>query len=814
MRKFFATYFFILLFLNINSQVNRTITAEFSDLKIKIDGYPIDSSWQEIAYESDFVQFEPYNNANPTSETFIKVLYDNQAVYVLAYCQSNNKSDYYTILSQRDNFGQADYFGFYIDTYNTGLTGYGFFVTAAGVQVDVKIDNNSQSYDWDEVWYSRVNLTDSGYYAEIKIPFSAIRFPKKDEQIWRINFYRNIQKNREISTWNYVDNQKTGILNQLGYLENIRIINPPLRLSFMPYLSSYVQKYTNSPVLGKSYNGGMDFKYGINESFTIDMMLIPDFNQIQSDEQTLNLSPYETYYDEKRYFFTEGVEIFNKGDIFYSRRIGKEPTKYDDVEGLLKVGEVIVKNPPITQIYNATKFSGKTNKGLGIGFLNAFTGSTYAEILDTSNNLTRTILTEPFSNYNVIALNQPLPNNSYLSLTNTNFSSFGRHYSSFVTAQEGYIRNKSNSWAIFEQAALNQIINDTMPTDRGFCYKYAIYKTSGKFRLFFSQVVYSSSYNPNDLGYLRQNNLVTNTLNLSYNILKPFGYFLNWKNSLVIKQQSLFDSLKYIGTDLTYTSSTKLKNNTTFGLSFNITPDEVYDYFEPRVQNKFYVREPIQSFSSWISTNYANPFAVDFIGSFYYARIDEDAQNGFSFLFSPRLRFSEKAFFIYSSEFVFDYNNIGYVGKSQIVDSVFFGKRNIQNRTNTLEFEYIFSENIFMGIKLRHYWSIVDYFQYYTLADNGKLYPLLYSYQYIDNQDINYNNFTVDVVFRLLFSPGSEFSIVYKKQIISSSDDLMYDYYDNFEKMYFDFAHLNSFSFKFIFYLDYNTYSNILKKRK
>ena len=558
--------------------------------------------------------------------------------------------------------------------------------------------------------------------------------------------------------------------------------------------------------MGKYYNGGLDFKYGINESYTIDVMLIPDFNQIQSDDQELNLSPYETYYDEKRYFFTEGVEIFNKGNIFYSRRIGKVPTKFDSVKYLINDNEVIVKNPPITQIYNATKFSGKTNKGFGIGFLNAFTGTSYAEILDTISDRKRTILTEPFSNYSVIALNQPLPNNSYISLTNTNFSSFGRNYTSFVTAQEGYIRNKSNSWALFERILVSQIFDDTTKAERGFSYKLGISKTSGNFRISAQQTVISNSYNPNDLGYLRQNNLVTNSLTVSYNIYKPFGDFLLWRNSITMQQQNLYDSLKYIGTNITFRTSTKLKNNLSLGIVIDLTPVEMYDYFEPRAEDKFYIRAPRKNFSAWVSSNYAEAFAYDIQGSFYFGKLEENTQNGFSLTSSPRIRFSDKAIFVFSNKIQYDYNNIGFVQKSASNDSIFFGKRDIKYSTNTFEFDYIFTKNIALNLKVRHYWSLLNYFEFFSLENNGRLYPLRYSYHFVENENINYNAFTINVSFKWIFKPGSEFSVVYKQRIISNTDDLIYDYYDNFEYMYFKNSHLNSISFKLIYYIDYNTF--------
>lgn len=783
-----------------------SIEATMVKEKPKIDGYLTDSIWQTAGEYSNFLQLEPYNGYPASESTKIQFAYGSSAIFVSAVCEIKNGTKIFDILTVRDDFGQADYFGIYLDPYQTGITGYGFFVTAAGVQIDQKVDGNSTNPDWDAVWYSAVVKTDSAYYVEMRIPYSAFRFPKKKTQKWNINFYRNIQQHREISTWNFVDISKTGILNQMGTITNLHNINPPIRLSLMPHTSAYLQKYNNADKNGKTYSGGLDIKYGLNESFTIDMMLIPDYSQIQADEYKLNLSPYETYYDEKRYFFTEGTEIFNKGNIFYSRRIGKVPTKYNDVPKELSDNNVIIKNPQQTRILNATKISGKTNKGLGIGFINAFTGNTYAEIHDTLNNNTKTILTEPISNYNIFAINKPIKNNSYISLTNTNFSSFGRKYYANVVAQEISLKNKNNSWSFFERFALSSIINDTIKPESGISYNLSVAKISGNLRISASQSLFDDKYNPNDLGYLKQNNTVKHSLSVTYNIFKPFGYFLSWRNSFNISQSNLYKNLKYIETNINFTSRTKLKNNMILGAIFSFNPKEVYDYFEPRVENKFYVKEPSKSIRFWLSSNYANPLAYDFNLNYHFAKLDNKFQRGYELTFSPRIRFSNRALLVLSSAIRKEFNNIGYVDVNESKDSVFFGKRNIKYTTNSILFDYIFTKNISINLNVKHYWSLINYLDYFYLGKIGKLYPLEYSYHYLENKDVNYNSFTIDFIFKWLFLPGSEFSVVYKKLITSSSTTLIKDYYDNFENMYFNFPILNSISFKIIFYLDYNTF--------
>ena len=565
-KKFAVFVAFIFYLVNLYSQTPRSINA---DLFVS---NPFESqNWSRIVSQKmangNFIQYEPYNGQPASQQTNVYVAYDNNAIYVFAECKTDSTGKIYDILTKRDDFGQADYFGFYLDPYNTGITGYGFFVTVSGVQIDMKVDNTNIDYDWDAVWYSKVEVNDSGYVVIMNIPYSAFRFPKKAGiQSWSINFYRNLQYKREIDTWNYVDINKNGILNQMGKINGLKGINPPVHLDFMPHFSSYIQKNSDYNKLPNSFSFGLDIKYSINESFTLDMMLIPDFGQIRSDDQVLNLTPYEIYYNEKRFFFTEGTEIFNKGNIFYSRRIGRVPSKYSEVSEMLRKNEIIVTNPEQTQIFNATKISGKTNNGIGIGFLNAITTATYAQILDTVNNRSRTYLTENFANYNVLALSYPLRNNSYLSLTNTNYYSPSNKYNAEVWAQTIVLKNKSNSWQINQLLSKSYIFDDTVPVEIGSAGKLAIVKTKGRFRFSFANTFYDDKYNPNDLGYLAQNNIFRSSLSFAYNLYKPFGQFLNFRNSISFVHKRQFEGFNNISTQININSAAKLKNFMSVGI--------------------------------------------------------------------------------------------------------------------------------------------------------------------------------------------------------------------------------------------------------
>ncbi len=809
-------FLYILFFLNISIQIfgqnQKTIQAVRINSSPVIDGKLDDSVWQKVPSEANFIQYEPYNNKPASQVTKVYFAYDNKAVYIAARCENDKNGKIYDLLTKRDDFGQADYFGVYLDTYNTAITGFGFFVTAAGVQIDMKIDNNVKDFNWDAVWYSKVTKDSSGYTVEMKIPFSAFRFPaKENEQTWGVNFYRNLQYNREIDTWNFVDINKNGILNQMGKVTDLQNLKPPLHLDIMPHFTSYLQRNSDYKKLPLSYTFGMDIKYSINQSFTLDMMLIPDFGQIRSDEEVLNLSPYEIYYDEKRYFFTEGTEIFNKGNIFYSRRIGRKPSGYNSVNEKLNKNEIVINNPEQTLILNATKFSGKTNNGIGIGILNAVTANAYAKILDTVKNNTRTILTEPWANYNVMAVNFPLLNNSYFSFTSTNYFSPGTDYQAEVWAQTIVLRNKTNSWALNELLSQSYILDDTLPTSTGTAIKLAINKTSGRFRFSFKTTLYDNKYNPNDLGYLATNNIVNFSMGTAYNIYQPFWKLLNLRNSFNISHKRLYVDFMNVSTTLTATTMQKWKNFTSTGLQFQYQPLPAYDYFEPRVDGRFFVRDIYYKLKTWISTNYSNPIAFDFSTYFKHTkqRLVKPLEYGISY--GWRFRLSNQVLFTFGNSYSHLYNDAGYVAKEDEKDSIFFGIRDIRNQILTSELDYNIRPNLYFNLRLRHYWSIVDYKDYYLLALSGYLYPLDKPYHYFENKDINSNFFNVDFILKWIFTPGTELTVSYKMQISSSSQNLVYVYYDDFEQMYFNSPRLQSFSVKFILYLNSNTFHELRK---
>nr|MDA3779338.1 DUF5916 domain-containing protein [Bacteroidales bacterium] len=772
------------------AQTKRNITIKKIHSEYKIDGVIDDEIWKNAAVADDFFQFEPYNGKKPSQKTEIKITYDNNAIYFGATMYDTASDSIYKELGKRDDGGNlnADLFTVLINPYNDGVNVVEFMVSASGVQTDLKHTGERTDINWNAVWESKVRITNFGWVAEYRIPFSALRFPSKNNEKWGVHFFRHIKRYKEWDTWNYVDVDIKGFITQTGEMSGIKNIDPPLRLSFTPYISTYIEKSSDNE-WGNNFNGGMDLKYGINESFTLDMTLIPDFGQVQSDDEVLNLSPFEVHYDEKRPFFTEGTELFNKGGIFYSRRIGGTPTGFDNVNDELNDNEEVEKNPIETKMINASKISGRTSTGLGIGFFNAMTSASYATIIDTITAEKRKIQTQGFSNYNMLVLDQSLQNNSYISLVNTSVLHVDEHYTANVSGTEFSLNNKENSYNIFARGVVNQ--KYTNEKEFGHSYFLSFEKTQGRFLFDLSHNVESDTYDPNDMGFLRNNNEFTNELELNYNINNPFWKVLNWRNEISFEHSMLYKPRKFTEFTIQFFSSTTFKKKQIhLGFFGMYKPIEEHDYFEPRVDGWMYKKPAGIYLHTYLSSDYRKKLAIN-LGLSSYKAITNNLKT-YSLNFSPRFRANDKLMLIHSIRYDRKFNDYGYVADdiNSINETVItFGKRNGQTLVNTFEGSYIFNNKMSLSLRVRHYWSIVEYEDFYHLNENGDLSESIGYDTYASEMDINYNAFTIDMNYIWNFAPGSELSIVWKNSINTSESYIINNYFNNFDNI-----HLGSIS--------------------
>jgi len=777
------------------AQNRQLVTLKINE-KVKIDGQ-IDSVWLKTKFYTDFVQFEPYNGSKPMQQTYVGIIYDDDALYIAAIMHDSSPDSILKELSKRDEIDEVntDIVGIILLPFNDKKNAFLFKVSASGVQNDLKINNEDEDVSWDAVWSSAVQINDTGWVAEFKIPYSSIRFPKKDVQEWGINVWRHNRRYREWSSLAYVNNNQNSFINESALLTGIKSIRPPLRLSLFPYLASYLEKSSDNNKFGFNVTYGADIKYGINESFTLDMVLIPDFGQVESDDVVLNLSAFETQYDEKRQFFTEGTELFNKAGLFYSRRIGNQPQDYDLVYEQSDF-QTIVNNPSKNKLLNAVKVSGRNANGLGIGVFNAFTAQSIADYIDT-NMKTHHFITQPFTNYNIIVFDQTLKNRSNIGIINTNL--YNKNKLANVTAVDFNLEDKNNIFRLSSSLTYNKI-NLINKNQEGFRSYLSFGKIKGNFRFSVSNELASKDFNINDMGYNSYNNYMENHFSIAYNKYNPFGIFLNFHNNIGFSHIMRLNPYEYAVFDVYAESRAKFKNYLDAGLNIGGTPIAQYDFYEPRVQGYKFRIPPHIWLYGWLSPDYRKKFVIDLRTS--YNIVPEYNKTAYSIDVSPRIRINDKLFFVLSSEYEFNKWQRGFV--EAIPDSakgwlILFGRRNVATLENSIYLSYIFSKNASFSIKARHYWSTADYKSFYELQNDGTLKDIYYT----ENKNLSFDALTIDAVFAWQFAPGSEVSVVWKNAVYKDGTYINPSYFKNFEEVLAQPA-INSFSIKVLYYLDYN----------
>lgn len=329
------------------------------DMELELDGVLDDPVWDLAQTGWGFRQAEPDRWTEASVPSVFKVLYDDDAIYFGMACYEDDVADISSYLSRRDQIQASDIVSIYIDPYHDRTTGYNFRVNPAGVQQDAYLyDNGNRDEDWNAVWEAEVHHDAQGWYVEIRIPFSAIRFKPEDDMTWGLQAYRWLHGRGEDTAWVLWDRNASGFVSRWGTLTGLRGVANPRKLEVLPY---FVTKHVDPAADGdgdqwqNSQNFGADFKYGLTSNLTLNATFQPDFGQVEADPATLNLSPFETFYQEKRPFFVEGARYFQHPDfnLFYSRRIGT--------------------GDPNARIRGAAKLTGKMGSGFNLAVLGAAT---------------------------------------------------------------------------------------------------------------------------------------------------------------------------------------------------------------------------------------------------------------------------------------------------------------------------------------------------------------------------------------------------------------------------------------------------------
>ncbi len=740
---------------------------------IALDGQLDDEAWDMIPVQGDFTQYSPNPGADPNQQTSVRFGYDDNALYIGARMWDDSPDSILHQLSERDRTMNTDEFGIWFSPFNDGLNAVRFITTPDGIQIDQKISTTGDDSSWDAVWDVVCRIDSLGWVAEFRIPWMAFRFPERAQQSWGMNMYRSVRRLREESVWNPMDPTQR-LLNQGGMLEGIDGIVPPLRLSLFPYLSAYQD--WNSAETAQSYNGGMDMKVGIGNAFTLDMTLIPDFGQVVTDNLVLNLSPFEIRFNENRQFFKEGTELFNKSGIFYSRRIGEEG-----------------------RLLNASKISGRFSNGLGLGLLQAV--ATAQE--DTS-----------LVSYTVAVVDQNLPNNGFATTTTSLVTREGAGYDAWVQASDFELRNPANTWALKGGGSFNQKFDaDSLNDDEGHMWNLAVSKMAGNFTFDLGHFVESAHYDPNDLGYLQAPNEVATFLNIDYGMFEPRGRWNRIKWSFEASYNQIEAPRLFNNWFLSASCRATTRQFNTWNLEVNSQPVDGNNYFASRIEGRIWQEPAWYSINGWYSSDYRKQFAIDLgywhAGGGTYRDWKEN-----TYRLAPRFRFNDRLMMTYVWKLTDRNQERGWAFLDTLESgelTSIFGKRENTELTQVLNLSYIFTNRMSLTSRVRHAWSQVMYDSFYELPSSGSLDPAPYNSDYAPSDyDLNYNAWSIDLVYQWNFAPGSEVNVVWKNQLFQQTQAgeipgyaLPQTYGNNFAQM-LESGFFNSLSIRLVSFIDYS----------
>jgi hypothetical protein len=538
------------------------------DGRIEIDGRLDDEAWSRAVVVDNFVQTEPHEGRLSTERTEVFVLYDDDALYIGARLWDST-GDIKSRLGRRDSMlGDSDWFYLYIDSHHDHLTAYQFSVNPAGVKRDEIVNSGFRNdVSWDAVWDAATSVDAEGWTVEMRIPFSQLRFSSADVQTWGLQLSRRINRIQEVSVFAFTPRSMRGGVARYGHLVGLEGIRPGKRLEIMPYVlgrGEYVPVAAGNPYRsGRDYFGGtgIDAKYRVTNALTVDATFNPDFGQVELDPAVVNLSAFETSFQEKRPFFVEGSDIFRFSDnrLFYSRRIGRTP------QGALPAGVAFANRPDASTILGAFKLSGRTQRGWSIGLLQATTAEEVAPWVGEDGATGETIV-EPMSNYVVgrvvrdlragqtqigvlgTALNRRLDGSGMADLLRSSAYTGGvdlTHeflnrtwsldasfsFSHVLGSEPAMTRTQRLSSRYYQRPDARHVaVDSTLTALSGYSAKLELAKRAGlHWRGDASISAVSPGYEINDIGFQTGVDRVSASTSITYVENTPSRYFRNWR---------------------------------------------------------------------------------------------------------------------------------------------------------------------------------------------------------------------------------------------------------------------------------------------
>ncbi|GAB1452319.1 hypothetical protein MASR2M47_23750 [Draconibacterium sp.] len=540
------------------ASIKRVYYAARTETKPKIDGILDDECWQKTGtWDGEFIQQQPHQAAPPSQDTEIKILYDDKYLYFAIICHDNEPDKMSPILGRRDE-NNGDMAGIALDSYNDKQTAFEFNLTAAGQKIDLMhMGEYGWDFEWNAVWDGKTTVGDSAWYAEMRVPFTQIRFSNEDEHVWGMHIWRWIHRFQEESQWKLIPVDAPAMVYIFGELRGIKDIPYKRNFEVMPYVKG---KYVTDSQSNENFGAGVDGKIGITSDFTLDYTVNPDFGQVEADPSILNLTSYEVFYDEKRPFFLEGKSILeynaDQDMLYYSRRIGHAPSYYPETNETQTLSM-----PDNTSIIDALKFTGKNKKGLSLGIVNSMTAREYATISSEDGKTKEAV--EPFTNYFIGRLKQDwnkgnttlggiatstfrnikdeqldfLADKSFVGgfdfehnwKNRKYFINTKSFYSKIDGSEAAISRLQRSSQHLFQREDAEHLqYNPDLTTLQGWGGEVSGGKRSGKLRITGNVDWRSPGVDLNDVGYMRQADYVREETHLLYNVNKPKGLLLKY----------------------------------------------------------------------------------------------------------------------------------------------------------------------------------------------------------------------------------------------------------------------------------------------
>ncbi|AZQ44495.1 DUF5916 domain-containing protein [Nonlabens ponticola] len=784
----------------------KTYKATRVDDAPTIDGKPFEEFWDAIPRGGNFVMVEPTNGQpeRDTHRTEFKIAYDDNALYVAGYLYDSDPSQIFRQFSQRDEiFAQADLFGFFVNTYNNQINQTRFFATSANALGDAVSENGREDFSFNVVFQSETSIDEQGWFVEMRIPYRTLRFTETPVQDWSFQIFRRIRHLNEDYSYNYIDITQGNSSQYDALLTGVENINPPLRLNLYPFASVVYDTFEGESTT--DFAAGMDLKYGINDAFTLDATLIPDFSQVAFDQVQLNLGPFEQLFGENRAFFAEGTDLFQKGDIFFSRRIGQTPSGFRNIDRF--EDEDIIDNPDKSQLLNAVKVTGRNRNGLGIGFLNAITSKTEATLFNNVTEESRKVTTEPLTNYNVLVLDQQYGSNSSISYVNASTWRSGNFTDANVTA---IVSNHNDKELRNNYRGEFKVSNRFTPDGGvvGFSTEARWRQTSGNWRGRVDHFFQDKNWDPNDLGRNFRNNFHQVNGEIQFNQFTPVGAFNSYSIELRGSHRRSADPDFHIRSNARVAARFRTRERNSFGADVGASTRNL-NRFESRIDGLNVRYAPNVNSGAFISTDYRKKFAIDIRAGYF--ELFGDPEVGYNYNIAPRYRFSDKFILIYRFDWGKNDQRISYVTLTDDGETSILSRRDTHTVENSVSGTFNFDNRRALSLSFRNFWSRAKFSRdFEELQSDGRTIPSDFELEEGDNPDANFNVWNLDLAYRWRFAPGSEATLLYRNNIFNFDNQGRIAFEDSLSDL-FDQSIRHNLSLRVSYFFDVNRAVNWFK---